>query len=185
MDLQSYFRNIVKDVKVVTAEEFDRNFERKAFFDKAWPQRKNTAAKGSLLLVKGGSGLRGSILPKIEGNRIVWRSSLPYATIHNEGGEITVTTQMIKFFWAMFYKATGAVSTGAGAGATARNTRLNNEAAVWKALALMKVGSKIKMPQRQYIGSHPVIDREVEKVVDAEVARLGEDLYNKLKRELG
>lgn len=140
MDFETYFKNILNDLKVELSDEFDRNFERKAFFDRKWPDRINSTAKGSLMNVKGGSGLRGSIMGNIEGHNIAWRSSLPYAAIHNEGGEITVTPQMIKFFWAMCYKASNAMSGGN----SQRNTKLSNKAAIWKALTLMKPGSKMQ-----------------------------------------
>ena len=39
MDLDKFLQNIIYDVKVDLADEFDRNFERKAFFDEKW---KNT-----------------------------------------------------------------------------------------------------------------------------------------------
>lgn len=40
MDLETFHKNIIKDVKTELAKEYDRNFERKAFFDQSWP--KNT-----------------------------------------------------------------------------------------------------------------------------------------------
>ena len=126
--------------------------------------------------VKGGSGLRGSIMGNIEGHNIAWRSSLPYAAIHNEGGEITVTPQMIKFFWAMCYKASNAMSGGN----SQRNTKLSNKAAIWKALTLMKPGSKIKMPERRFVGAHPVVDGAVERVVDENVQAMNDVLHREL-----
>ena len=40
----------IEDIKVEFDEEFDRNFERKAFFDeKEWPERKFDDGVGSLL----------------------------------------------------------------------------------------------------------------------------------------
>ncbi len=50
----------IEDIKVEFDEEFDRNFERKAFFDeKEWPERKFNDGVGSLLQRTG--GLRRSI----------------------------------------------------------------------------------------------------------------------------
>ncbi|MFR9622335.1 MAG: hypothetical protein SNG97_06210 [Rikenellaceae bacterium] len=40
---------IGNEVRIEVADEFDRNFERKAFFDKSWDKRKN--ARGSLMIV--------------------------------------------------------------------------------------------------------------------------------------
>ena len=43
---------ILQDLRVELSEEFDRNFERKAFFGKRWKPRR-TEGRGSLLIVTG------------------------------------------------------------------------------------------------------------------------------------
>jgi phage gpG-like protein len=80
---QMMMKKIAKDI----GDEFDQNFERKAFFDKKWKDRKYKN-KGSLMNISG--NLRFSIEQnrKVYGNTIEWSSSLPYAKIHNEGGVI-------------------------------------------------------------------------------------------------
>ena len=45
-------RKILNDLRVELSDEFDRNFQRKAFFDRPWPPRK-LGKKGSLLMVTG------------------------------------------------------------------------------------------------------------------------------------
>lgn len=101
--------------------------------------------------------LRNSLSYNVGEDFIRWSSSLPYASIHNEGGEITVTAKMKSFFWAMYYKASGAMTKtkGGKVSASKRNQNLSVEAQQWKNMALMKIGSKIKIPQRQFIGDHP------------------------------
>jgi phage gpG-like protein len=183
-NFETYFKAIINDLKVELTDEFDRNFERKAFFDKPWPQTKWPVSKGSLML-RSGAG-RKSIASKIEGTNIVWRSSLPYMALHNEGGEITVTAQMKRFFWAMYYKASGAISKtkGGAVSASQRNTRLTNEAGNWKALALMKEGHKMKIPKRQFIGNHPQVDASVKRVIDENMQQLAKELGQHLKNDL-
>lgn len=165
-NFETLFKQILKDVQVELTDEFDKNFENKSFFGETWQPTKWANNKGSLMMRTG--NLRKSIAATIEGDAIVWRSSLPYAAIHNEGGEITVTEKMKRFFWAMYYKASGAVGKTAKGAArnTVRNRRLTAEAAIWKNLALMKVGSKMKIPKRQFIGNHPQVDVSVKRVVD-------------------
>lgn len=185
-NFESFFMNVLKDLKVELDDEFDRNFERKAFFDQKWPGTKWPNNKGSLLN-RTGAGRR-SINSKIEGGeRIVWRSSLPYIAMHNDGGEITVTKQMISFFWAMYYKSSGAMSkTSKGVPSnTQRNRKLSEEAAIWKALALQKPGSKMKIPRRRFIGDHPQVDAAIKRVVDLAIEQLETDLkqlFNVKKR---
>ena len=84
LDAKKLKHNILSDMRVELTEEFDKNFERKAFFTDKWKQRANTKAKGSLLLVTG--TLRRSIKSEVRGNGVRFTSAVPYATIHNEGG---------------------------------------------------------------------------------------------------
>jgi len=153
-----FLHNILSDLKVDLMDEFDRNFERKGFFDQPWKDTKFPNRRGSLMMRTG--DLRRSLRANVAGQSVRFYSSLPYASIHNEGGTITVITEMIKFFWAMYYKTSGAVSkTKKGeARATGRNKALTVEASYWKAMALKKVGSKIKIEQRQFIGPHRQVD---------------------------
>ena len=93
----------IEDIKVEFDEEFDRNFERKAFFDeKEWPERKFDDGVGSLLQRTG--GLRRSIRSRKRRGELVYSSSRPYAQIHNEGGEIKVTRKMKRYFLARYIK---------------------------------------------------------------------------------
>ena len=176
MDANNFVKNIISDLRVDLTDEFDRNFERKAFFDKKWSNTKLPNQRGSLLMRSG--KLRRSIRATQTGTQVSWSSSLPYASINNEGGEIEVTEQMKKFFWAMFYKASGA----AGTGKNERSQRLSAEAQQWKNLALMKVGHKMKIEQRQFIGDHPVVRQRVEDIVNSNFKELQDYFYNKLKR---
>jgi hypothetical protein len=103
---------------------------------------------------------------------------LPYATINNDGGEIEVTAKMKSFFWAMAYKA----GMAAGKGNSERSQRLSAEAQQWKNLALMKVGTKMKIEQRQFIGDHPVVRQRIEDIIGVNFKELEQYYYNKLKR---
>lgn len=76
--------DILNDLRVELSEEFDRNFERKAFFSDKWKPRAYDYPKGSLLLVTG--AMRRSTHGRVEGNGVRFSSALAYAAIHNEGG---------------------------------------------------------------------------------------------------
>ena len=43
--------DILNDMRVELSEEFDRNFERKAFFSDKWKPRAHDYPRGSLLIV--------------------------------------------------------------------------------------------------------------------------------------
>lgn len=161
----------IQDVAVELTDEFDRNFERKAFFDEAWPAEKLANSRGSLMTRTG--TLRQSINHTVLNDIITWQSSLPYASIHNTGGEIKVTQNMKKFFWAMFYK---------NGGKDLKEDELSTEAKQWKYLALMKVGSILKMPKRQFIGEHPQVHGVIQDVFNDMEDELNEYVLNHLKR---
>jgi phage gpG-like protein len=177
MNPNDFIKNILSDVRVDLTEEFDRNFERKSFFDKKWRSTNLPNQRGSLLMRSG--KLRRSIMSKQNGTSVTWSSALPYASINNNGGEIEVTAKMKSFFWAMFYKSSGA----AGTGKSERSKRLSAEAQQWRNLALMKVGHKMKIEQRQFIGDHPIVRQRIEEVVGLNFKELETYFYNQLKHK--
>lgn len=131
---------ILRDIRVELLDEFDRNFQRGAFFSKPWPAKRDGSASH---LTKTGK-LRRSVSARISGNSVIFTSSEAYAAIHNDGGTVTVTDKMKKYFWAKF-KETGQPH--------------------FKRMALMKVGSKIKIPQRRFIGDSPEVRKAVDDIV--------------------
>ncbi len=99
--------------------------------------------------------LRRSLNSKTQSNSVIFTSNMPYAQIHNEGGTITVTAKMKRFFWYQYKKH----SKG--------DSKPTKEALQWKALALKKAGSKITIPQRQFIGlKHPEVQKIIEQIID-------------------
>ena len=149
-------RKILNDLRVELSDEFDRNFQRKAFFDRSWPSRKMNG-KGSLLMVTG--TLRRSIRCRVDADSVIWETSEKYAAIHNYGGTITVTSKMKKFFWYK-YKATKDDS--------------------WKWMALMKIGTQINIPQRQFLGDHPEVRKRAEAIVSRNLQRAVQDIIKRI-----
>ena len=174
MNLEGFFKGIIQDVAVDTFDGMDRNFERKAFFTKQWPARKSKTAKGTMMMVSG--ALRGGNRVDVSGNSIT--NSMPYAKIHNEGGKIKVTQKMKNFFWAMHIKASNA-SVGGG---KAREEAMTEEAKMWKAMALMKIGSEIVIPQRQFIGWDPQLRTNIDQIVGSHLKELDIQIRNSLKQ---
>ena len=182
MDLKQLEKKIVNDLAVELTEEFDRNFERKAFFDKKWPTTKIANSRGSLLNRSG--NLRRSIKYNIRDGVIRYSSSLPYASVHNEGGEIIVTAKMKSYFWAMYYKALGGITTkkSGAESKSKKNINLSAEAEKWKSLALMKIGHKIKVEKRQIIGGHPEVTKIVKGVIDDNLKTFSDELMKQFRR---
>ena len=140
------------------SDHFDKNFSRGGFFGKKWKPRKDGVATH----LNNTGTLRRSIRSKVSGSSLTFTSSTPYSAIHNEGGTVVtkVTPKMKKYFWAMF-KKTGLTK--------------------YKYMALVKPGSKIKIPipQRQFLGEYPgldkTIDRAAKRNIEAELKRMAKN----------
>ena len=104
-------RKILTDLKVELLDEFDRNFQRRAFFDRPWPGRKSPG-NGDKLLNDTGYG-RNSIRGTIRQNGVEFSTDTPYMGLHNRGGKIKITPRMRKFFWAMYCQNAGGITTSA------------------------------------------------------------------------
>lgn len=154
-EIKKRWQLMMHDIGVDLLQRYKENFENKAFFDKKWKDRK-FGNRGTLLVASG--RLRRSITAKTTTNSITFTSDTPYASIHNEGGVIEVTKKMKGYFWYM-YGQTGYEP--------------------YKAMAMKKVGSKIAIPQRQFIGYHKKIDEIVEENARAMIEDVMGKVFNK------
>lgn len=165
--IREIFGRILRDIQVELGDEFDQNFERQGFFSQAWARRKSPTRPGGHILVDSG-GLRRSIRSEIRDSSIVFLTDHLAAAIHNEGGEIVVTAKMKRFFWYKYYSAIG--SFGRKKDGSRRNDKrtlqLSDEADFWKAMALMRVGSKIRIPQRKFLGTSPEVEAAVRQIIE-------------------
>lgn len=163
-------KNILRDIQVEMTDEFDRNFEREAFFSEAWQRRKSPTRPGGHILVDSG-GLRRSVTSYLTENSVVFRSDHPAAAIHNEGGDIEVTDKMKRFFWYKYYSTTGSFGRRKDGSMRKdkRTVQLSTEAEFWKFMALMKVGSKIKIPRRRFLGAAPEVEQIVRQIIEENI----------------
>lgn len=169
-DVEKIIRNILSDVRIELSDEFDKNFERQAFFSEAWQRRRSATRPGGTILVDTGR-LRQSISSRTTENSITFYTTLPYAAIHNDGGEIRVTKRMKGYFWHKYYEATGAF--GRKKNGERRNdkrtVRLSTEAEFWRHLALMKEGKSIKIPRRRFLGVSAEVEKAVREIVEENI----------------
>ncbi len=148
--MNDLLKNILADLRVEALDEFDRNFTRKAFFNKPWPARRAPGGRGTLLTVTG--RMRRSLRCRAAGGSLYFYSDAAYFSLHNRGGTIPVTAGMRKYFWAMYYQH--------GGGQKGKPPRPLAE--YYKSLALTKK-TEFHIPQRQVVGSHPKITGLVKK----------------------
>lgn len=169
-DVQKLFRLIVQDIGVDMKDEFDLNFERQAFFSEAWQRRKSPLRPGGTILVDSGL-LRSSIMSRTTDNSITFYTTLPYAEIHNDGGEIVVTEKMKRFFWHKYYAATGSFGRkkDGSLSRAKRTVQLSTEAEFWKFMALKKKGTTIKIPRRRFLGTSPEVEKIVREIIEENI----------------
>lgn len=175
-DVAKMIKLILKDIRVEMGDEFDRNFERQAFFSKPWERRHSPLRQGRALL--SGPLLRKSIHSRTTENSITFYTDLPYAAIHNEGGEIKVTKRMKSHFWKKYYETVGSFGRKKNGGLRRdkRNVRLSTEAEFYKFMALKKEGSVIRMPKRQFLGVSPEVEAAVKEIVEENITEYFREL---------
>lgn len=167
-DVKKIVARILKDIQVEMSDEFDRNFERQAFFSERWQRRKSPVRDDGRAILTGSGALRQSIGSRMTENSITFYTTLPYAAIHNDGGEIVVTKRMKRYFWHRYYAATGTFGRRKDGSLRKdkRNASLSTEAEFWKHLALMKEGGRIKIPRRRFLGASPEVEQAVREIVE-------------------
>lgn len=161
---QALRRTLPVKVGRIAKDHFQEGFRKRGFQDngtQAWQRKKRPDKYGPLMSSR--QNLYGSIYYHPEDYKVTVGTSVPYAEIHNEGGDITVTARMKRFFWAKYRETNG--------GSWKRNAK-NEEAEFWKTLALKKVGSVIHIPQRKFIGQSHELNNKIDQTIENEINRI-------------
>lgn len=177
----------VLPVKVGTTavNMFKDNFTEGGFFGQTWPEpirRKQSfnGARGQYgTLQSGSSHLMRSFEKDIKTpGRVVIRNPVEYAAIHNDGGTITVTAKMKRYFMAKFIETKRSMSLTKVRKKLSRNKYnrgLSREAQFYLAMAHKKEGSQIRMPKRRFMGNHPVLQKKINDIIYNELKKFIED----------
>jgi phage gpG-like protein len=157
---------------------FKQSFTNQGFTDVAlvpWKRRipGTPNDKGRAIEVQRGILKRGLRIKRasIDGAIVGPDEGIPYAEIQNYGGQIPITPQMRRFFWAMYYQnQNGKVynTNTKQAAKTNRNVALDNKAQFYKNMALTKE-QFITIPARQFIGDSQTLDRQITNYVITEL----------------
>lgn len=170
--LESYRKkklSIIQQTAAMALMHFKQSFSNQGFTDvslKKWPDRKGgTRSQGRAILMSRGVLKRGLRIKKtsINGAIVGMDDAVKYADIHNEGGEIPVTPQMRRFFWAMYYKT----------GGNNKHTKGGDIPKFWLGMALTTKTS-ITIPQRQFIGDSATLGRKLIAYIEQELKILFE-----------
>lgn len=183
-DVKKVVARILKDIQVEMSDEFDKNFERQAFFSEKWQRRKSPIRDEGRAILTDTGALRKSIGSRTTENSITFFTSLPYAAIHNDGGEIVVTGRMKRFFWHKYYEATGSFGRRKDGKLRKdkRNAWLDTEADFWMFMALKKEGSTIKIPRRRFLGTSPEVEKAVREIVEENLTEYFTIEYNIIRK---
>ena len=166
----------MKAIAYIAEQFFKASFRKQEGGGKKWAPRKfNMPGKQRALLMNRGT-LRNEIKGTSSANRAVIYNPLPYAEIHNEGGTITITPKMRRFFWAMYFKTMGGAtsysrssvkgkrSTNAKS-SLSKGRKLMEQALPWKLLALHK-GDKLTIPSRPFIYHSSELNAKIDRYID-------------------
>ena len=161
---QAMRRTLPVKVGRIAKDHFQSGFRQGGFQDngtQAWQRKKRPDKYGPLMSSR--QNLYGSIYYQPGDASVTVGTSAPYAEIHNEGGDIKVTAKMKRFFWAKYRETNG--------GSWKRNAK-NEEAEFWNTLALKKVGAKIHIPQRKFIGESQELNQKIKQKIDDEIDKI-------------
>lgn len=154
-----------RKVGVVAVNHFKQNFRDGGWLDDGlhpWQRTRRQDSKSPDAkygpLTSRRDHLMRSIQASVAPGQVTIENPVPYAAIHNEGGDITtsVTKKMRKYAWAKVYSLSG-MSKGSSA-----PKQLPPEAEKWKGLALTKKSRlNIHIPQRQFMGDSAELRRKI------------------------
>lgn len=105
---------------------------------------------------------------RLSGNHVevgIRKTEMPYAEIHQRGGQVHITEKMRKFFWAKHYEFSSPTQGKRGRKAT--STR--DEANFWKAMALKRRGSTINIPARPFMDITPDLEKTILRAIQTEM----------------
>lgn len=161
-------RDAARIAAIESVKFFKDSFRKGGFTDTAfdkWKAGESPLASNKTLYKHG--VLMGSIHKASESDsKVIIESDTDYSEIHNNGGYITVTSAMKKYFWAKYYEFAGSVKrTKKGKVSQSQsNKKVSAKAEFCKRMALMKVGAKIKIHKRQFMGHSTTMMKEFEQL---------------------
>ena len=157
---------MTKEIGYIAEQFFKASFRKQAADGKAWKKRAWEMPGKQRAILMGTGKLRDNIKSTSTSKRAIISNRLPYAIIHNEGGSITITPKMRKFFWAMYFKTMGGALNKSGSSSSlAKASKLKEKALPWLYMAKHK-GSKIQMPARPFIYHSKELNTKIDRYID-------------------
>lgn len=139
------------------------NFKKQAFDGKPWKDRQTKSKRGNgkqNILVKSGALRRSIRVIRSTATSVSVGSDLPYAGVHNDGGEINRTERSETFVRNRYTKGAKGKMFG-GMGAFKKGTTAGR--------GLSFKAYSFKMPQRRFLGRSPSLDAAIKKTVKSHI----------------
>ena len=169
-----------RKVGVVAVNHFKQNFRDGGWLDNGLHPWQRTRRQDSNSpdakygpLTSRRDHLMRSIQASTAPGQVTIENPVPYAAIHNNGGDITttVTDKMRRYAWAMVYSLSGRRK-----GSSAPK-QLPPEAEKWKGLALTKKNRlNIHIPQRQFMGDSAELSQKIQREIQQAINNITDKL---------
>lgn len=171
-----------REVGVIAVNHFRQNFRDGGWLDNGlhpWKRTRRQDSGGPDAkygpLTSHRNNLMLSIQAETAPGQVTISDPVPYAAVHNDGGDITthptVTAKMRKFAWHMVYSIAGIRGKGK------LPKELPAEAGKWKGLALTKksrITVHARIPQRQFMGDSAELRIKVSDRIRKALGRIAE-----------
>jgi len=169
-----------RKVGIIAVNHFKQNFRDGGWLDDGLHPWKRTKRQDSNSpdakygpLTSRRDHLMRSIQASTAPGEVTIEDPVPYATIHNDGGDITthpfVTAKMRKYAWHMVYSLAGVKSKGK------LPKTLPQEAQIWKGLALtkkQKITVHAHIPQRQFMGDSYELRIKINSLINQSIQKI-------------
>lgn len=172
-----------RKVGTIAVNHFKQNFRDGGWLDGGLhPWRRTKRQDGSTSDVKYGpltsrqNHLMRSIQARPSPGMVSIENPVPYAAMHNDGGDIqtTVTKKMRKYAWHMVYSLAGVKGNG-----RKLPKELPREAEKWKGLALTrKKRLAVHIPQRRFMGDSQELRMKINKTINESLDKIKSKLTN-------
>lgn len=172
--------NLPRKVGIVAVNQVKNNFRESGYLDNGihkWQQTKRQQGKGSNAkygpLTSSRNHLMSSVQAKPSFGQVIIENPVPYAAIHNNGGNITthptITPKMRKYAWHMVYSLAGMKGKGK------LPKELPEEAQKWKGLALTsksKITIHAHIPKRQFMGDSAELRQKINNMINQSLEKI-------------
>lgn len=169
-----------RKVGIMAKNFFTQNFRDGGWRDGSvypWQKTKRQAGKTTDAKYSPLTSRRNHLMRSIEFytgvGEVTVQNPVPYARIHNDGGEIhsqpTITPKMRNMAWAKVYSIAGVKKKGR------LPKELPEEALKWRNLALTKkkqLNIKARIPKRQFMGENAELGRMIEEEIGKSLKKI-------------